>query len=107
MFRLLRLLVSRRCRLVSLGEMMKHLASQIKRLVLAIITLMTSSMQKLSSLHVKDIGIGDFVDIGKITDNAGGVVNVGKIKDSVEDVVGDAVDGAVDKMKDKFGKFWK
>jgi hypothetical protein len=100
------------CRLVSLGELMKQFASQIKRLALAIIALMQSSIEKFSSLDIKDLGFDDLasiVPVEKITEN------VENIKQKVDEVMGgemgaqveDAMEDAMDNVKDKFNKFWK
>lgn len=43
------------CRIVKLGEMMKQFADQIKRLLLAVIELMTAAIDKFKSIDVGDI----------------------------------------------------
>jgi hypothetical protein len=83
------------CRLVTLGEVMKQFASQIKRLAIAMVSLMKASANKFESL-----------DIGDITES------IGHVKEHVEERIEDAVDDAVDaakatakRLEDKL-KFW-
>lgn len=74
--------ISEMCRVVKLGEMIKEFAANIKRLLKAIIALMKSMIEKLTLENLTKIDLGD------------------------------AVDEAVDAMKDKLGdvadklKFW-
>jgi hypothetical protein len=78
-----------------LGELMKQFASQIKRLAIAMVSLMKASANKFESL-----------DIGDITES------IGHVKEHVEERIEDAVDDAVDaakatakRLEDKL-KFW-
>eukprot|EP00525_Craspedostauros_australis_P008429 CAMPEP_0198128638 /NCGR_PEP_ID=MMETSP1442-20131203/49809_1 /TAXON_ID= /ORGANISM="Craspedostauros australis, Strain CCMP3328" /LENGTH=253 /DNA_ID=CAMNT_0043788841 /DNA_START=1 /DNA_END=762 /DNA_ORIENTATION=+ len=95
------------CRLVSLGELMKQFADQIKRLLLAIIALMRSTIDKLSSLDVKDLGLDDIQDA--VQNVVGNVADVSKITEGVGNLVGDGVadkmDDAMDNIGGKFKKF--
>ena len=89
------------CRLVSLGELMKKFASQIKRLVVAMVKFLKASIEKFSKLDVKELAgdiresINDKVDDFK--DKIDGT-NVGKVFDNAKD--------KIDDIKGKF-KFWK
>jgi hypothetical protein len=47
------------CRIVKLGEMMKQFASQIKRLLMAVIELMKASIKKFKSMALSDLNIGN------------------------------------------------
>ena len=47
------------CRIVKLGEMMKQFASQIKRLLMAVIDLMKASIDKFKSVALTDLNIGN------------------------------------------------
>jgi gas vesicle protein len=90
------------CRLVTLGELMKKFAVQIKRLAIAMVSLMKASADKFASL-----------DIGDIKETIGDVKeSIGDVKEKVEERIEDAVDDAVDavkatanRVKDKL-KFW-
>jgi hypothetical protein len=83
-------------RVVSLGELIKQFAEQIKRLAIAMIELMKVSAEKFKSL-----------DLG---DAVGGVVN--DVKDKVDekleklDDLKDSAADAVDSLKNKFKKFF-
>ena len=89
------------CRLVSLGELMKQFASQIKRLVVAIIALMQAAIKKFSSLNLKDLGLNDIASVANVGSISEGV---NKVTDKLGGIVGD---DAVNKMKEGFGKLWK
>lgn len=94
------------CRLVSLGELIKQFASQIKRLAIAMIRLMKTSATKFKSLDLGDLGEA----IGDVKDGIGGKVNdmKGKVEDKLEmldDLKDDAAD-AVDALKNKFKRFF-
>lgn len=87
------------CRLVSLGELMKQFASQIKRLILAIIALLKSAMAKFSNLKLSDL-------TDQVDDVVGNAVG-GVLGDEVGDLVGQKVDQAMDKLTGKFSNFLK
>jgi len=74
--------ITEMCRIVNLGEIMKQFAEQIKRLIAAMIALMTSAIEKFSKL-----------DLGEVAGDVGEAV-----KGAVENVTG--------QVKDKL-KFWK
>ena len=95
------------CRLVSLGNLIKHFASQIKRLAIAMIDLMKASAVKLGSLDLGDLG-GAVEDVkDKLEDTMDDVKdNVEDRLEQVNDRLDDLKDGAVDALKDKFKKFW-
>lgn len=84
------------CRIVSLGELMKVFAAQVKRLVIAMVEFMKSAVTKFSNLDVKELA----GDVGESL--------VEKV-DDLKDLKDQAIDHAKEKledMKDKF-KFWK
>lgn len=87
------------CRLVSLGELMKQFASQIKRLILAIIELLKSAMEKFRNLKLSDL-------TESVDDVVGNAIG-GVLGDEVGDMVGDKVDQAMDKLSGKFNRFFK
>uniref|UniRef100_A0A7S3L528 Uncharacterized protein n=1 Tax=Amphora coffeiformis TaxID=265554 RepID=A0A7S3L528_9STRA len=91
------------CRLVSLGELMKQFASQIKRLAIAMIDLMKASATKFKSLDLSELG-ESVEDVKE------------KVEERLDDLKEDAkarldnlkneADALKDKFKDKL-KFWK
>jgi hypothetical protein len=95
------------CRLVSMGELMKQFANQIKELLLAIIALMNSARDKLSSLDIKDLGM-DLVDNldDKVDDFVSDQVS-NIMGDQVGDMVGDKVGEAMNKVTGSFNQFFK
>mmetsp|Transcript_3453 Transcript_3453/g.5760 ORF Transcript_3453/g.5760 Transcript_3453/m.5760 type:complete len:574 (+) Transcript_3453:122-1843(+) len=50
------------CRIVSLGEMMKQFASQIKRLLLSVVTLMKASIHKFKDIDLSKLNVGDLAN---------------------------------------------
>jgi hypothetical protein len=95
------------CRLVNMGELMKQFASQIKQLLLAIIALMKSAKEKLSSLDIRDLGLDS---VSAMTENLDDLVGdkVSKIVgDEVGDMIGDKVNDAMNKVTGKFGGLFK
>jgi hypothetical protein len=90
--------ITEMCRLVNLGEMMKQFADQIKRLVVAMIALMTAAVEKFSKMDMKEL-------VGDLGDKVDDAVEMGKDKLNVEDL-GEAMGDAMDKVKGKL-KFWK
>lgn len=50
------------CRIVNLGEMMKQFASQIKRLLLAVIALMKASIHKFKNMNLSELNVGDLAN---------------------------------------------
>jgi gas vesicle protein len=95
------------CRLVSLGELMKQFASQIKRLAIAMIELMRASASKYQSLDMGDLGerIEDVKEqveerLENFKDDAG------ERLDDLKDDAADIVEAAANAVKDKL-KFWK
>lgn len=95
------------CRLVSLGELMKQFAIQIKRLAVAMIDLMKSSASKFQSLDLGDLG----ESVGQVKDKVEDKIehlkdNATERLDDLKDNAAHAVGAAADAMKDKL-KFWK
>ena len=86
--------ITEMCRLVKLGELIKKFAENIKRLLESIIALMKSMMKKLTVDNLKKIDVGDALD------NA-----VDIVKDKLDDI---GLDNAADAIKDKLDdfKFW-
>jgi hypothetical protein len=60
-------------RLANLGEMMNQFASQVKRLILAVIALMKSATTKFSNLKVKDLTSNLGQNVGQVLDLVHGV----------------------------------
>lgn len=87
--------ITEMCRLVSLGELYRQFAEQIKKLIAAMVAFMKTAIDKLSNLSLGDVG-------ASLVQGAG---------DALENVVGesgqDLVDGAVDMVKNKFNLFKK
>lgn len=90
--------ITEMCRLVNLGEMMKQFADQIKRLVVAMIALMTAAVEKFSKMDIKEI-------VGDIRDKIDDAMDMVKDKLDLEDI-GETVGDAMDKVKGKL-QFWK
>jgi hypothetical protein len=90
--------ITEMCRLVNLGEMMKQFADQIKRLVVAMIALMTAAVEKFSKMDIKEI-------VGDIGDKVDDAMDMVKDKLDLEDI-GEKVGDAMGKMKGKL-QFWK
>ena len=86
-------------RLVSLGELMKQFASQIKELLLAIVALMRAAREKLSSFNVNQLA--ENVD-DVVGDKIGSIVG-----DEIGDLVGDKVSDTVSKVSGRFNKLFK
>ena len=85
-------------RIVKLGEIMKQFAQQMKKLVLAILSLLKSAMEKLAKGIDLPEGVDEVVDAAK-----------DKMEDAV-DAAKDKLDDAVGAVKDGFKKklkFWK
>jgi hypothetical protein len=86
--------ITEMCRLVNLGEMMKQFADQIKRLVVAMIALMTTAVEKFSKMDIKEI-------VGDIGDKVDDAIDMVKDKLDLEDI-----GEKMGKMKGKL-QFWK
>jgi hypothetical protein len=90
--------ITEMCRLVNLGEMMKQFADQIKRLVVAMIALMTAAVEKFSKMDIKEL-------VGDIGDKVDDAMDMVKDKFDLTDV-GEKMGDAMDDMKGKL-QFWK
>jgi hypothetical protein len=75
------------CRIVRVGELIKSFSRQIRQLLMAMVALMKSSIQKLS---INNIDVGDLADAAK-----------DKLHDAKEDAI-DVVKGSIEKLQ-----FWK
>jgi hypothetical protein len=95
------------CRLVNMGELMKQFASQIKQLLLAIIALMKSAKEKLSSLDIKDLGLDSVSAMTENLDDLVGDKVSNIVGDEVGDMIGDKVNDAMNKVTGKFGSLFK
>jgi hypothetical protein len=81
--------ITEMCRLVSLGELYRQFAEQVKKLIAAMVAFMETAISKLTNISLGDIG-------ADLVENAG---------EALQNTFGDAGLDAVDMVKNKLDRF--